>query len=464
MIIIQNAYADTENNNSESITIEGYFNTLIIDYQNGTTTEEYFLFVDYGKNGQIPYKIEYQDATASLREYSGHSVKVEGHMKPQELQSSGPTASPETMIVESITLSERDQGVQSQTATIQQAPRPIPSQLTSIAILSKFTNFQGEPHDIVFFENRFFDPNDSLAAYLNSHSYGSLTVEGEVVDWQQLPKANTDYAVFGSVVAFAFRVLPDVLNLADGSIDFDGPDNIIQNSSPNNWRLSGNSDDIDELLLIFNGDVRCFCAFSFSSPIQVSTDEGQLYVGLSFYDGTGFAFLRERGYGVSTHELAHTFGWSHTNSGAWSIMNPTVTGVSTEVSGIIAHQKNLPGWIPEGDIITALPGQTTFTLDVLSAPSPNPDNYLMGVIPSDASSFYTLEARKDSMFDDTPQNRMGLLIHQASSPNDSTPNFIAELPLGNTFSDNFVEIIHISTTDTTMTVAVSDSPFPSDTT
>lgn len=336
-ITIQNSYAIDENN-SEYLTMEGYFNILVIDYQDGTSSEEYYLFVDTSKKGQIPYKMEFESPPASLFDLSGQNVKVKGYMKPQKLQSSSPVASPETMIVESITLSEQSQEVQSQTAEIQQAPRPIPSQLTSIAILLQYPNRQDIIHDKIYFENRFFDPDDSLAAYWNAHSYSALTLDGAVVDWQQLPKSRSEYASFGEIGTFAFNVLPDVLNLADQSIDFDGPDNIIQNLSPSNWRLSGGSDDVDELLLIFNGNVACFCAFAFLAPIQISTDEGQLYVGLSFYpdDESGFAFgtnLRDllRGYGVAVHEMGHTFGWLHTNSGRWSIMDPTVSSTETDV-------------------------------------------------------------------------------------------------------------------------------------
>jgi len=460
---IQNSFADTENNNFESITMEGYFNTLVIDYQNGTTTEEYYLFVDsYGKNEIIPYKIEYQDATASLREYSGHNVKITGYLEySNEHAYTSPLAGSEEMYVESITILEQSQMEQSsQTATNQQAPRPIPNLLKTVPILSKYASTpELEPHDKAFFENKFFDPNDSLAAYFNSHSYGSLTVEGKVVDWQQLPKDPLEYAPFGNLAGFAFAVLPDVLNLADESIDFDGPDNIIQNSSPDNWRLAGDSDDVDELPLIFNGQIQCTnCAFAFVAPIQVSTDEGRLYVGLSFYSAQGFAFSVERGYGVPVHELGHTFGWSHTNSGGWSIMNPSVSLTQTEPPGIIAHQKMLPGWIPSGEIITILPNpETTITLDVLSAPSPDPDNHLVGIVPLDATaSFYTLEMRKDSFFDDTPSNKVRLLIHEASSPSSDTANFIAELDVGNTFRDeaNNIEITHTSATDTTATVTV----------
>lgn len=82
----------------------------------------------------------------------------------------------------------------------------------------------------------------------------------------------------------------------------------------------------------------------------------------------------------------------------------------------------------------------------------------MGIIPfgGDTSRFYELEARKDSIFDATPGNKMGMLLHQAESQGSTTAIFIVELPLGKTFSDqaNNIEITHLSKTDNTITVNV----------
>ncbi len=120
--------------------------------------------------------------------------------------------------------------------------------------------------------------------------------------------------------------------------------------------------------------------------------------------------------------------------------------------------------------------QETFTLDIISDPSPG-ENYLMGKIPFGKGEYYTVEARKDSTFDQTPQNQFGLMIYHfnpsghSGSPEPSAPvNVVdttgtgdfdnADLDFGQSYTANGITIEYLSETSTSITVRVSNNVAP----
>jgi len=451
-VLSQNTFADDEPQE-----LRGYLNTLITDYFNGTSTEEYILFVDEGKDWPTSYKLEFETVPSSIRELSGKNVIVVGKLLSKQ------TVSPPFVSQNSISVTSIDS--EQQTMEGAEPDLPVPSPLkTATPLLEYPSDLNGVCCNATYFENKFYNASISLANYWGNHSYGALQVEGQVIDWQLLPKDEHEYSAVGDMIDFGMNTIVDAVILADPFVDFDGDDNIIQNSSPDNLRITGdNGDDIDSMLLIFSeGVARCFCAFALADPLQISTDEGTLYVFSVWIPGdgpNGFAYEETfwEGYGVTVHEMGHNFGLDHNSE--YSIMEGVAGGLGGP-PGLIAPQKDRFGWILPEDILTVPQGQyMNFTLDILSGLSPT-SNYLMAKIPFSVDEYHSVEARTDSLFDNIPANGHIALINEVGELVCKQGCLESPLGIGGSFFDleNNIEIIALSNTDTSINVTGGRSP------
>jgi len=451
------------------IEVQGYFNIGEKRFEDGTSSYEYYLF-DNDAN-EISYFLRFDEKQQqSLFDMSGTYVTVYGNMdNGQSSENTRFISESKVFDVTSITQTQ-PAGKSQEHANMS---RPVPESLTTVVILSQYDGTTIQPHPQNYFEDRIFTAVDSLNQYWQDNSYGNISIipgtidDTGVVNWQMLPNTKFGYGAGYGPNEPIRRA--DVINLADTFIDFDGPDNVIQNSGPQIGGPGDNGDDVDQVIMVYNdrfsdGNY----AFAFFNPVRINTDEGSLFVYLTHMPDTGDGFPVginfKNGVGVIAHEMGHNFNWRHTPTptggtydDGWSIMSGN--GFDGP-QGAISFNRDQANWIPSADKITISDGQSvTFTLDTLSDPSPG-SNYLMGVIPfGDDEEYYTLEARIDSTFDQTPQDQFGLLIYHYSPdghpgvPERSAPvNIVdttntgdfdnADLDLGKSYTANNVLICH----------------------
>jgi len=150
------------------------------------------------------------------------------------------------------------------------------------------------------------------------------------------------------------------------------------------------------------------------------------------------------------------------------------------IPGVIALQKYLLGWIPSENIfINPDRNDVTINLDYIETSPSQSEYYLMGVIPlGENGEFYTIEARHNSEFNNTPfggipsLERNGLVIYHynpSGQLHTNAPNKISGIPVhglktmnennleeGETFYDyvNDVSITFLSQTPDTITTKI----------
>ena len=490
------AQLDAETQKS-SVEMRGYLNIGEKRFENGTLKFEYHLFVGDHRDNP-PYSLNFEDIPDDIYDLSGNQVVVYGDMNHHTNNQALFFSDSYVIDVNSVRLSDPVQ-LQSSSSEpsklLDETKRSVPSNLKSIVILSQFSDVSSKPHNKAYFQDRWFNDTDSLKYYWEDMSYGAITMSAGttdgtgVVDWQSLPSSSSEYSTYDE---FAMRdilttddiraLLGDSIRLADPFVDFNGADDIIQNTGFQIGGPGNNGDDVDQIIMVFNDSfVDGLYAFAYLSPVPIYTDEGDLFVYTTWAPDTGDGFAvgvnYENGVGVIAHEMGHNFGWTHTPpptgtnvyADPWSIMSG---GPFDGPAGAIAFNRDQAGWIPSADIRTVPSGTCeTLTLDVLSDPSPGAD-YLMGKIPfGHNGEYYTLEARVDSIFDQTPSNQFGLMIyhynpngHTGSPEPSSAVNVVdttgssdfsnADLDIGNSYSANDVLIEYLSDTETSITVRV----------
>jgi len=468
----------------ESISIDGYFNISEKRFESGKSLYQYYLFVNEDDH-ITTYFLKFKNPPDNLLMLSGYSVNINGKLISDSVNKNDVFYDSKTIEVSTI------DGISDSLGLAQKSSlhRDVPSSLKTVVILGKYFGDTTEPHSSTYFESRFFTDMDSLAAYWDDTSYGEIamsagTVDGTgVVNWQELPSTSTEYGIGDGVNEPTRR--QDMIDLADSSIDFDGDDNQIQNIGPQIGGPADNGDDVDQVIMIYNDvfDDGNY-AFAFFDPVPIVTDEGTLYVYLTHSPDTGDGFPVgidfENGVGTIAHEMGHNFEWRHTPppSGVdtyadpWSLMSG---GDADGPPGVIAFNKDQAGWIPDVDKIKIPEGtEDTFTLDILSDLSPD-SNYLMATIPFGSDGeYYTLEARKDSTFDQTPLDQFGLMIYyynpagHVGSPEDDAPVNVVDttgiedwdntdLDLGDSYVANDITVEYLSETENTITVRVDNN-------
>ncbi len=500
---IQEIFAQSSDS---EIILEGNFNILEKTYENGTLAYDYFLFPDEIPLESSTYALIIETDKITLEQLFdllGKNVRVVGEIVLASADQDSNTFLPnsDSIKVQSIELLSFEKSVQSSLSekSIQSSSsesqfglpigRDVTPEIDAITILVKPPNNPLEPHPKSYFEEKFYNKDaNSLASYYGANSYGNLDLTGTVLDWKLLPKTLGEYPSIWTVVS-------DAIAISDSEIDFNGDDDIIQNSSPNNFYIQeNNGDDIDKITVITSGANKYdIVSSAFLSPVLIATDEGNLYVLLSQNGdyGNGYPVGEDfgMGYGVPAHETGHNFGLRHTpphhpwvtTADPWSIMSNGAGTPRELIPGLISLQKYLAGWIPSENIFINTDGNdVTINLDYLETFPSQSENYLMGVIPlGENGEFYTLEARRNSEFSSTPSGgtpleRTGIIIYNYNPSGQLNTNSefskISGVPVnglqtmstnnlkeGETFYDyvNDVSIKYLSQTTDTITAEIN---------
>ncbi len=445
LIFSSSSYAESEEQDEASgdalVTVSGRLNAREIVYLDGTVSYEYLVMTDDGEqNTTQRYLLDFEseDDESDLLLLAGSTVVVEGFLQEDSDEQIGAAGSDsgeiessaeENMRVQSMEIVEKssaqsseDDAAEIRSSIFQQSSLSLGT-VKQVVVPARYFDIATKPHSEEYYAGQFYtDDRYSLAAYWRDASYGKFAVEGRVTHWVDLPQSEEYYLNFGGREG-------DLIAEADSQIDFDGPDNAIQNISPDDIMANAEGDDIDSVIAIYNGLIgKNIAGYGYLEPIRLTTNEGSLYAYFIAIKDTGLGSPvgapSDYFVGLGAHEMGHNLGWLHTATTScvhcdpWSIMGG---GIYSELgpSGPLATHKDSEGWIEQEDIITITADEeqgekiVEFTLDMLGAPTG--ENYLMAKVPFGSSGhYYTIEARKNVVNDHTPLEQTGLLVYHYS--------------------------------------------------
>ena len=447
---------------SETVTIEGYFNIGERIYEDRSYEFEYYLFSEDEDGNNVTYLLNFENVSmGTLVELSGRTVQIEASLNPE------PQSFTRFIYVDDVLDVQKINGkpdISKKSERLVPTPKVFPVSNSAVVLPVRFNGLATEPHDLNYYNNLFFTGAESMTAYWNSHSFGAYTFAGSVQDWQELPLNRAGYTTAGGFFNDPLALI-DAISVHDANVNF------------NNF---------DMVILVFNDSLEAnsLFAFAFFNPQQITTAEGVKFVSLVFTpdkgDGFPLGINFEKGTGVTLHEMGHTFGLRHTMSPP-----PSTSPYDDEASlmsgggpdgppGFISIHKEIATWLPAADIVIIPEGEEQIvTLDILSSPSPGA-NYLMAKVPfGTGGEFYSVEARKDSTFDQTPLDQMGIWIYhwkpgghgavEADAPvilvnTGAAGDFDnADLDIGQIFVQNNVEFEALSlTTNPSITVRINN--------
>src|SRR6185503_1015467 len=167
-------------------------------------------------------------------------------------------------------------------SSLDSQPSTLIRTLNQVVAPARYADIDVTPHSEEYYLNQFYtEENYSLAAYWDDVSYGKLVLEGKVTHWVDLPRNSDYYLDFGGREA-------ELVAAIDSQVDFDGPDNGIQNASPQNVFRSSENDDVDSVIGIYNGLIGTGIAgYGYLEPISISTGEGSLFTYFTAIVDTG---------------------------------------------------------------------------------------------------------------------------------------------------------------------------------
>ena len=428
----------------EYVTASGYLNVRELVYFDGSLSYDYILMSDNDiANAQTRYILEFENEkekqvlSSRLADLIGSSILIEGFLQRENADIAATAAATSVDIQRNVEERINVKMVEPSSnsdprlgdgeiiigSSLDSQPSTLIRTLNQVVAPARYADIDATPHSEEYYLNQFYtEENYSLAAYWEDASYGKLVLEGKVTHWVDLPRNSDYYLDFGGREA-------DLVAAIDSQVDFDGPDNGIQNASPQNVFRSSENDDVDSVIGIYNGLIGTGIAgYGYLEPISISTGEGSLFTYFTAIVDTGAGSPEgvpsDYFVGLAAHEMGHNLGWYHTATpycvfcDPWSLMSGGIYNEQGPSGPIAAHRES-EGWIEPEDVFTLTdqPAQgelvVEFTLDILGQPTGQ--NYLVAKVPFGSSGhYYTIEARKNVVNDHTPLNQTGLVVYHYS--------------------------------------------------
>jgi len=143
---------------------------------------QYFLFTE---SSQAQYKLNLDNLSADWTNLNNKqvSIKATQPLIPEDVAASndGELHVTEMSLMEKLP------------STYNVSPATPPANVPSITLLSKFADVSDEPHNVQYFQNRFYDDFDSLRQFYLASSYDQFSWTGSASDWKTVPLNQLDY-------------------------------------------------------------------------------------------------------------------------------------------------------------------------------------------------------------------------------------------------------------------------------
>ena len=276
-------------------------------------------------------------------------------------------------------------------------------------------------HDQAYYEGIFYNNPGSLKNFYAASSYGKFIWNGEVSNWTNVTSPKTTYA---NPSDFDLMIT-DAITAHETSVDF--------------CNVQGQPNPVTNLILIFNGPISPSTNTAFGSlgiwnnvpenKIPWDTLDGcDITISVSWEPDNGGFFCcgqtLDKGIGVTGHELGHNQGFEHTPPppGDWSVAvndpyhDPnSIMSFNRDREGpsaLITGQRDQVGWMDAGNKVTIADGtSSTITLDFINEVEGGV-NPQMALIPLSDGTSYIVEAHQEEIFNDTPQDRIGVIMYK----------------------------------------------------
>lgn len=296
--------------------------------------------------------------------------------------------------------------VDSLTATDGSAPNASPPQgLVSgskayATVLCKFADVAAEPQGPAFFDALLNNTNPGLNDYWREVSYQNINLDGSTAyGWQTMAQNRAAY-FDGDGNALLTTLATDCAAAQDAFVDFSA---------------------FFGINYVFNDDLDC-CAWGGSANPGVDGAGNKPATWMPPWAWTAGVFGHESGHSIGLPHSGGPYGAVYDSQ--WDVMS-----AAREVHTISYH-KDILGWIPAGEIYTATGAinQTVRLVNLALAPNDIGESVadrMMVKIPLGDDRFYTLEARKKTGYDLSPQGLPGegVIIHlvDPDESSDATP-------------------------------------------
>jgi M6 family metalloprotease-like protein len=450
---------------AEGSTITGILTIVWGNNIEGRTSVIYTLTNAMGQRTELQINDEVSEKLGGILQYNGRQVTVRGTwVTTPDL--SGAPADPEAQPQEifEVDVIKLTVPPESSAPAPERAPGPegVAGSHPWVTIMCKFSDIADEPEDFAFFEGMYSDTEPGLDHYWQEVSFSTFDVNGSTVagtGWYTLPRGDADYNPTGSSPGSDLTaMMTDCIAAADPDVDFslyDGINMMFNFNFDRGWAWGGGTG-----TLTLDGVTKSWSA-TWEPP-------------------WGYADIS-----VIAHEMGHGFGlphstaidWTSVYDNAWDVMSQDRYNCAAGsphrdatygcmAQHTISHHKDLLEVIPAAKIMTLIPGTSaTINLDDLAAPPSTGYHMVKIPIGTSAFSFYTVEARRHTGYDEKLPGE-AVIIHKVDTstallvPNASSTDPAVMWTVGETFTDaaNGIEVAVNGTTASGFEVTVSNRP------
>ncbi len=383
----------------EGINLNGWFNILWGDGEDGSTTaQQYLLETDTHGSVNLTIGEELIQSLGGVLNLAGKKVSVAGEWLLT------PEVDGQLQAFQVASFSLQDYETNNLDVTTQ-----VSGSQPWVSIMCKFSDYSQEPKNLAYFQGMYASSRPGLDHYWQEVSYNNVNVLGSTaVGWFTLPQPRS-YYVYNNALDFG-RAANDCTEAANANINFS--------------TFVG-------INLMFNADLD---GYAWGGGRYMTLDGISKVWRMTWEPPWGYSAIT-----VIAHEMGHGFGLPHssgpygqTYDNRWDVMSDTWTDCNNSKDPTygclgqhtISYHKDILGWIPAGQKFNAGSGTTMITLEQLALPQTG--NYKMAKIPIGGSSthFYTVEVRRKTGYD-VKLPGQAVIIHEVDTTR-SRPAYVVD--------------------------------------
>ena len=456
---------DPPNIAGEVTTISGLLTITWGDSADGKSAAIYTLSDAAGKRTRLQITDEASRKLGGIWQFNGKQVTVRGAWVAKSDPSGAPANSAaqteETFDVDVIKLTVAPE---SSTPTTAEAPglAGVTGSHPWITIMCKLSDIADEPENYAFFEGMYADTEPGLDHYWQEVSFSTFDVTGSTVagtGWYTLPHDDAHYnptATAASADLTALRT--DCIAEADPDVDFSlytGINMMFNFDFDRGWAWGGGTGTITLDGVTKSWSVTWEPPWAYANISVIAHEMGHGF-GLPHSTAIDWTSVYDNAWDVMS--------WDRYNCGAGSVHRDATYGCMAQHT--ISRYKDLLEVIPAAKILTVIPGASvTVNLDDLAAPPSTGYQLVMIPIGTSAESFYTVEARRHTGYDEKLPGE-AVIIHEVETytavlvPSASSTDPAVMWTVGETFTDvaNGIEVTVNAVTAAGFEVTISNRP------